>query len=245
MHVAIEQPEQIAELLLGDEGCLRACPHVQPMIVTPPGDRAVRLQMHVLHTRGRVGLLVDDVRLFEALLDAAELAVDVDIDVVVKRDAPIVQDRRPGRHGRLRIEYRGKKLVIDREQPARFFRGALGFSHNGCNALPDETNDIVQNVGIVGIDEVILVRRRAVEPARHVLPSEYGDDAGNRRGLIPLDGLDARMRMRRAQHLEMQHALHRRQIERVLRAGPLRSPRRTDFSGSLRTPGLRCPLRRT
>ena len=123
----------------------------------------------------------------------------------------------PGRHGRLRIEHRGKKLVIDLEQPARFFRGALGFGHNGGNALADETDDIVEHVGIVGIDEVILVRRRAVEPARHVLPSEYGDDAGNRRGLIPLDGLDARMRMRRAQHLEMQHAFHRRQIERVAR----------------------------
>ena len=210
MHVAIEQPEQIAELLLGDEGRLRACPHVEPMIVTPPRDRAVRLQMHVLHTRGRVGLLVDDVSLLEALLDAAELAVDVDIDVVVKRDTPIVEDRRPGRHGRLRIEYRGKQLVIDLEQPARFFRDAFGFGHNGCNTLPDETNDVVQNVGIVGIDEVIFVRRRAVEPARHILPSEYGDNAGNCRGRIPLDGLDARVGMRRSQHLEMQHALHRR-----------------------------------
>ena len=49
MHVAIEQPEQIAELLLGDERRLRACPHVQPAIIAPPGEATVRFEMHMLH----------------------------------------------------------------------------------------------------------------------------------------------------------------------------------------------------
>ena len=38
MHVAVEQSEQIAELLLGDERRLRARPYVQPPILAPPGE---------------------------------------------------------------------------------------------------------------------------------------------------------------------------------------------------------------
>ena len=87
MHVAVEQPEQVAKLLLGDERRLRAGAHMQPAVVAPPGERAVRLEMHVLRARGRIGHLVDGVGLVEALLDAAELAMDVDIDVVAEGDA--------------------------------------------------------------------------------------------------------------------------------------------------------------
>ena len=159
---------------------------------------------------------MDDVGFLEALFDAAELAVDIDIDVVVKGDAPVVQDGRPRRHGGFRIEYGGKQLVVDLEQAAGRFGSALGFRHDGRDPLPDEADDIVEDVGVVGIDEVILVGSRAVEPAGDVLPSEYGDNAGHRRGLVALDGLDARVRMRRAQHFEMQH-VHRRHVERVAR----------------------------
>ena len=158
-----------------------------------------------------------DVGLLEALRDAAELAVNVDVDVVVKGDAPVVQDGRARRHRRFRIEHGGKQLVVDLEQAAGLFRGGLGLGHDGRDPLPDEADDIVEDVGVVGIDEVVLVGRRAVEPARDILPGEDGDDARHRRGLVALDGFDARMRMRRAQHLEMQHVLHRRHVERVAR----------------------------
>ncbi|MEI9901865.1 MAG: hypothetical protein WDN31_19115 [Hyphomicrobium sp.] len=43
--------------------------------------------------------------------------------------------------------------------------------------LAHEADDVIEDVGIVGIDEVVLVRCRAVEAARHVLPREYGNDA--------------------------------------------------------------------
>ena len=60
-----EQPEQIAELLLGDERRLRTGADVEAAVLAPPGDRAVRLQVDVLDARGRVGHLVDGVGLRE------------------------------------------------------------------------------------------------------------------------------------------------------------------------------------
>ena len=150
-------------------------------------------------------------------LDAAELAVNVDIDVVAEGDALLfVQDRRARLHGNFRIEHRGQKLVFDLEQAAGFFRRCLGLGHAGRDPLADEAHDIVEDVGVVGIDQMILVRRRRVELARHVLPGEHGDHARHGHRLVALDGLDARMRMRRAQHLQMQRAFGRN-VERVAR----------------------------
>ena len=57
--------------------------------------------------RGRISHLVDGVGLFETLLDIAELAMNVDIDVVAEGDALLVQDRRAWLHGEFRIEHRG------------------------------------------------------------------------------------------------------------------------------------------
>ena len=88
-----------------------------------PGDRAVRLEMHVLHARGRVGLLVDDVGLLEALRDVADLALQGAEDVaVVGRRVLVVQDRRAGLHGGYRIEHRRQDLVLDLERAARRLR---------------------------------------------------------------------------------------------------------------------------
>ena len=53
------------------------------------------------------------------------------------------------------------------------------------------------------------MRRRRVELAWHILPGEDGNDAGDGKRLVAADALDAGMRMRRAQHFEVQRALHR------------------------------------
>ena len=128
----------------------------------------------------------------------------------------VVQDRRAGLHGDLRIEHRGQKLVLDLEQAAGFFRRGLGLGDAGSDPLADEAHDIVEHIGVVGVDQMILVRRRRVELARHVLPGEHRDHARHGHCLVALDRLDARMRMRRAQHLQMQRAF-RRNVERVVR----------------------------
>src|SRR5262245_61596342 len=65
----------------------------------------------------RCDVVVNGVGL-EALLDIAELAMNIDIDIVAEGDALLfMQDRRSRLHGELRVEYRGQKLVLDLELP--------------------------------------------------------------------------------------------------------------------------------
>ena len=187
VDLAIEQSEQVANLLLGDERRLRACADVETSVLAQPGQRPVRLQMHVLGARGRVGHLVHGVGLGEAFVHTAELPVNIDIDVVAIGDALVVQDRRVRFHGGFRVEHGRQQLVIDFELPAAFFGRGLGFRHDGGNALADEADHIVEEVGVVGIDEMILMRRGRVELARHVLPGEHGDHTGHSHGRVALD----------------------------------------------------------
>ncbi len=189
---------------------------MEPAVVPPPGDRAVRLEMHVLRARGRVGHLVDGVGLAETLLDIAELAMDVDIDIVAKGHALVVQDRRARLHGQLRIEHRGQKLVLDFEQAAGLLRGRLGFGCHRRDPLTDEAHDIVEHVGVVRIDHVILVGGGRIKSTGHILPGVDGDHAGHGLRLIALDRRDARMGMGRAQHFQVKRVLHRN-VERVMR----------------------------
>ena len=130
---------------------------------------------------------MNGVGFLETLLDAAEFAVNVDIDIVAEGDALLfMQDRRARLHGEFRVEHRGKKIILDLEQPAGLFRCTLGLRHDRGHPLTDEAHHIVEHVGVVGIDEMILVRRRGVELARHVLPGKHGDDAGHRESLVAL-----------------------------------------------------------
>ena len=111
VNVANGQGEQVTELLLHDERCLRTGAHLNAAVRIAPGDRAVRLQMHVLHARRRVGRFVHDVGLGEAVRDAADLAVDVDVDVAAGAEPLVVQQWRVRLHRLDRIEHRGQRLV--------------------------------------------------------------------------------------------------------------------------------------
>ena len=119
-----------------------------------------------------------------------------------------MQERRPGRHRLFGLEDRGKKLVLDLKQTACLFSGAHGLGDNGGNALSDKANNIVKNVGIVGIDKVIFVGRRAVEPTRDILPGENVDDAWNSHSLATVNAADARVRVRRAQYFQMEYRVY-------------------------------------
>src|SRR5580765_7484187 len=100
MYLPVEQAKQIAKLLLADERGLRAGANVQtPVILPPPRHTAMRLEVHLLYPRRLVRRLVDDVGFLESLLDAAKLAVNIDIDVVAICDAfLLVQDGRGRLH---------------------------------------------------------------------------------------------------------------------------------------------------
>ncbi len=184
VHVGEIESEDEAELGLDDERALDARADVIAAVVAPPADRLHRLEMHVLLARRVVGVLVDRVGLAEALLDAADLAVQLEKDVLLgmhraRELALIVQLRRAGPHRFLGIEDGRQNLVLDLEFAAAFFRGGLGIGNDGGDALPDEARDVVEHVGIVGIDAIIFVNRRRVELARDVFPREDVDDAGH------------------------------------------------------------------
>ena len=187
---------------------------VQPLVLVDPGDRAVRLQVRVLAAVRRVGPLVDDVRLGEASLDVADTAVDVDQDVALRVAdegvlAPVVDHRRAGPHRLLGVEDGRQDLVLDRDLAAPFLGGGLGLGHHGGHPLPDEADDVVEHVGVVGIDAEVLVDGGGVELARHVLPGEDRMHARHlERGAL-VDRDDAGVGVRRAEHLQVQHPLHR------------------------------------
>ena len=239
VQVARAQAEDVAELLPRHERRLRAGADVQPPVVAAPGNRAMRLQMHVLNARGGVGHLVHGVRGLEAVRHAADLAVDVDEDVASLLSTLVVQDRRFGLHCRDRIEHRGQDLVGDVEQAAGLFCGGLALGDDGGDPLADEAHHVVEHVGIVGVDQVVLVERGAEEPARHVLPGEDLHHSRHRHRPLAADGEDAGVGVRRAQHLEVQQPFHRH-VHRVARpAGDdplgerIRDARAAGFAGDV------------
>ncbi len=207
VNVARKQSEQMTELLLSDERRLRAGAHVKPSAVVLPGDRPVRLQVNVLRPRGRVGVFVDDIGRLEALRDVAYFAVNIHVDVAFGLASLLMQDRSARLHGGDRIEHRGQDFVLDLERPAAGFGGRLGLGDDRSDPLADEAHHVVENIAVVGIDQVVLVGGSAVEPARHVLPGEHLDDTWHRHRPSAIDPDDPRMRMGRPQHLEVRHAL--------------------------------------
>jgi hypothetical protein len=113
--------------------------------------------MNMLNARGGIGHLVHRVGCCKTVRDAAHFALYVDIDVALRRAALVMQQRCVGRHGADRIEHRRQDFVGDVEQAAGGFSGCLGFSDDGGNPLTDEPRDVVEYIGIVGIDEVVFV----------------------------------------------------------------------------------------
>ena len=177
----------------------------------------MRLEMHVLHAGGGVGALVHHVGVGEPVRRAADLAVDVGIDVAALRDPLLVQDGRIRPHRRLRIEHRRQDLVADVEQPAGRLGRRLGLRGHRRDALAHEPHDVVEHIRVVWVDQMILVGRAAVQAARHVLPGEDRDHARHERRPFAPDAGYSRVGVRRAQHLEVQH-VRDRDIHRV--AGP-------------------------
>ena len=114
-RIEIEKPAQRPPR---EKRRLRARPDVEATRFVEPADRAVRFQMRMLDALRDIGGLVDDVGLRKALVDIADMAVDLGHDiaprVVDARLRPlVVEDRCAGLHRGFRIEHRRKQVVID------------------------------------------------------------------------------------------------------------------------------------
>ena len=200
MEIARAELEDVAELLLGDEGSLRTGPDVDSSILATPGDGAVGFQMDMLDARGGIGPFMDGIGGLETFGDAADLAVDVDIYIALLGAAILVEERRARLHRRLGVEDRRQNLIRYVQQSAGGLRGSLGLGYDRSDSLADEAHHVVENVGIVRIDEMIGVKCRTVEPARHVLPGEDLDHARHCHGCRAFNTEDAGMGMGRAQN---------------------------------------------
>src|ERR1700688_3726967 len=76
--------EDMTELLVHDEGGLRAGSHMNPIVFALPGDRAVRFHMDLLDPRRGVGHLVNRGRVRESISGGTNLPMDFGIDITLR-----------------------------------------------------------------------------------------------------------------------------------------------------------------
>ena len=194
------QVKKVAELLLGDMGRLAAGANVEPIFLEP-GDRAVRFEMRMLYAMRSVGGLVDHVGRVESCRDVANVAVNLEQDILprtpdARLGALVVNDGSALAHRFFRIKDRRQHFVIDLDFAASFFRRAHGFRDDRRNPLAHEAHDVVEQVRVIGIDVIIVVGGGREQQARHILPCVNSVHARNSEGGILEDRLDARVRMR-------------------------------------------------
>ena len=172
----------------------------------------MRLEVGVLDTGREVGALVDHVGRGETGCDVADLAVQFEQDVahfvVGERIVIAVQLGRALGHRLLGVEDRRQDLVFHGDLAATLFGGADRVGDHRHHPLAREPHDVVEHVGVVGIHQMVGVDRGAVALPGDVLPRVHAVHAGNgeRGGLVDRD--DARVGVRRMQHLEVQHPRH-------------------------------------
>ena len=115
-----------------------------------------------------------------------------------------VNRRSSGPHCFIRIENRRKNLILNIDRTASFVSGGLGVRHHCRDALSGMADNVVQHVGILRIAPLVVMYRRAVRSARHVLPGQDRMHAGHRERAGFVNRYDARVGMRRPEQLKMQ-----------------------------------------
>ena len=152
--------------------------------------------------------LMHNVGLSEAICDAADLAVNVDIDVATGAKPLVVQHWCVRLHRLDRIQHHGQRLVADIEQPTCRLGDSLRTPRSrprhadrrsaprcrACRCRLDRPDDPHAS--------------RCCTGAGYILPREDTDDARQRSGAALVDANNAGMGMWRAQHLQVQQALH-------------------------------------
>ncbi len=213
MHLRERDAEDVGQFGFGLEGSLRTRADMDAPILALRGNRDMRLEMRVGNLVAVVGALHDDLGLGKALLRVSVFALDLEKNIPPRlldagREFLVVQNRRARNHRFLRVEHRRQNFVIHLNETACLFRDALGFRRHRSHALADETGDVIENIGVVRINPIIVMQGRAVRTPRHVLPGKHPVNTGQGAGLLRADRDNVRMGVRRAQDLKMEHSLH-------------------------------------
>ncbi len=162
--------------------------------------------------------LVDPARLFEhmrsggeAVGDVAGLRLDVVNQVVGGIVRPlhirfVVNHGRSVEDGLVLVEHCGEHLVGHVDQVDRCERDLFRVGCDGCDAIADETDPIVEADLVVGEWVGVALATRRISHSRHVPVMEYGVDAGERRGSRVVDVNDPCVRVRAVEHLRHEGA---------------------------------------
>ncbi len=148
-----------------------------------------------------VGGLVDHVGRFESCRDVANVAVNLEQNILpwapdARLGAFVVEDGRAFAHCFFGIEDRRQHLVVDLDLAASLFRRAFSFRDDRRDPLADKTHHVVEEVRVIGIDVIIVMRGGREQQARHILPRVNSVDARDGEGGSFANRLDTRVRMR-------------------------------------------------
>ncbi len=190
----------------GQERRLRARPQDQPSVVVQPAHRPMRLQRRMLHPSRPECRLIDLVRRRESRLDVTQRGMQLPHHVPVLF-VPVHQRRVPGQR-RLGVEHGRQDLVLDVQQPAGLLGGRLTGRDDRRHPLADEADHVVEHPGVRRVLGHVLVLGGGEEPVRRVLVRQDQLHARHPQSGRGLHGDDPGMRVRRSQHLEMQHPGH-------------------------------------
>ena len=208
-HAPMGQPQHlghVAEMLEH----LGADAEDQGALGVDPADARLRLEVHVIHERGPVGLLHHDVRAREGLRGIALADMPG-----AEKVAALVDMGRAGPERLRRIVDARQRLVLH-AHALRSLRGDLrSLRGDGRHGLALEAHPIL---GEHGLGREHGARRRlghapgqfhSERVLRHVGVGEHGDHSRQRAGLARVDPDDARRGIRAADDPGVEHAGHR------------------------------------
>ena len=204
-----------------EEQRLRAGVHHEAVVGLGRGDRAVGLGRRVLDGRHLVALFDHEVGRGERALDIAEAQLLVVVLLVVLEGVGrvgLVHHRRAGLDRLLHVEHRRQRVVVDADLGERVVGRGLALGHHRHDRLALVAHLVDGQQRLVVLAEVDEAQQRVLVD-RHVGGADHALDAGRALGRRHVDGAQARMRMRAAQHLQMQQALEGMVVEIARAAG--------------------------
>ncbi len=145
----------------------------------------------------------------EAAVGVAEAQLLVIVDVVIDERVlriGIVDHGRAGLQGVLDVEHRRQRLVVDPHFRHRLIGLARTVRDDGDDRLALVAHLVDRERRLVVLAEIDQAEQ-GVEVARHIGAADDPAHAGERSASAGVDAAQARMGMRAADHLQMQHAL--------------------------------------
>ncbi len=211
-HLVDGPPQDLGQHVAVVGDVLAGRVHGHAAIGLQVGQAGFGLQVGVFNGRGLVGLLDHQVGLLQPGLHVALADPGVLADIARRMG---MQLHGAGCHGGLRIEQRGQHLVVHADAAQRSTGDLHGLGGHGQHRFPNVAHHAT------GHHRLVLDEDAEVVHAGHVVAAQHAFDAGHGTRRAGVDAQDARMRVRAAQHLQVQHVGHP-QVGGVLhRAGHL------------------------